>query len=189
MPAGAGSTSYLMNLARRRQQIQRSRALLGLGERGVQPVQQPLPPQKPPADVRGPQQAPAPAATPAPGGAGELTIPDATRARMLQQTEQFLASLQSGGRAMPSESRYQAAQKPTDLLTARLLEWGAEGLKPEEQFYRVAGRYPSPRELALFSARVELERLLNRPPTRNEMKMHLLRTSGLSPAHPRAVEA
>ena len=57
-----------------------------------------------------------------------------------------------------------------------------------EQFYRLAGRPPAPRELAVFSARHLLEQQLGRPPTTNELRLYLVRAGEGSPAFPRAFE-
>jgi len=181
---GAGST--LANLAARRRQVQKTREMMGMGERGVQPVQRPIPGSVP-ADRPGPT---APRAAPgAAPGAETRAVPDEARRQMVEQTREFLGGLQAGGRGVPTEARYQPQRPGTEPLIPRLQQYGAEGITPEMQFYRLAGRSPSPRELAIFQARIELERQIGRPPTRNELKQYISRPEGISPAYPRAFEA
>ena len=58
-----------------------------------------------------------------------------------------------------------------------------------EQFARIAGRMPAPRELAVFQTRQTLESQLGRPPTSTELKIALLTPEQDDNSFPRAFEA
>jgi len=111
------------------------------------------------------------------------------RGALLQKVRGMLGTAQTGGRApMPEQRQYQPTRQQTRPLVPELQRWGAETLGPEMQFYRLTGRPPSPRELAIFQSRIELERQLKRPPTRNELKMYVSNPETINQAHPRAFE-
>lgn len=58
----------------------------------------------------------------------------------------------------------------------------------DTQFYRLAGRPGSPREVAIFQTRMQLEHELGRPPTVNELKSRIAEPSIQSPSFPIAFE-
>jgi len=161
--------------------IQKTReSLFGQGERGVEPVQRPIPGRVPAEPKKG---------APAPVAGEEEGITDEQRQEMIRETMTTMAKMQAGGRPTMPQKQYEPQAPGQAPMVPRLQEWGAEKLSPEMQFYRIAGRNPSPRELAVFSSRIELERELGRVPTRSELKAYIARGVPMSPAHPRAFEA
>lgn len=113
------------------------------------------------------------------GGDMEETVRRAMPTMTQQQDGgQMLAG---GGGPMP-EAPSAPVQSPFDYLNSevaplqqRIERLGAVSVSPQEQFARLAGRNPSPRELALFNARTVLEGQLGRPPTSNELKIYVMR--------------
>jgi len=109
---------------------------------------------------------------------------------MLDQVRAFLGQVSGGQRGEPpplvEPTRPQAETAP---LMERVNALGAQGLSPNEQFYRLAGRPPSPRELTAFNSRMVLEQQLGRPPTVNELRFYLAGQQEISPAYPRAFES
>lgn len=181
MPKEGGAGSTLSNLAARRRMIQKTReSLFGQGERGVEPVQRPIPGSVPAQPKEGRRGAPA---------AGEAGVSDEARQQMIQETMTTMAQMQAGGRPAPAQQRYQPQRPEQTMLTERLPFYGAENVAAETQFYRLAGRPPSPRELAIFQSRIELERQLGRVPTLPELKMYISRGAPAGPSYPRAFEA
>lgn len=174
---GLGST--LANVAAKARQVQRTRELLNLGERGAPQPQRTVPPRAP-ADTRAPQRAPQPAAE---------GTPEDRQAALVQRTREFLGQMKTGGMApAPEEPGFRPMTEKQRPAGEALAEVGAQAVRPEIAFFRLAGRPPSPKELAIFQARIELERQLGRPPTRTEMKLYISRPEAISPAHPRAFE-
>lgn len=118
------------------------------------------------------------------------------RAAMLTQTEEFLSQQGARRRGQMPPSTNQRPIQPvsarpgaTDRLTEQVAQLGAEGRATETQFFRLAGREGTPRELSIFRGRLELERQLNRPPTESELKMWMARSSSLGPIINPVVEA
>lgn len=168
-----GSGSTLANLAKRRAQLQASRQALGLDtERGApqapnRTMPNPPPPPQAPADV-------APADNP--------NDPNA----MLAKVEAFIGQ---HGQSSQGAAPVQAPTSPveniptrptvTDTMADRIDQLGATTRTPETQFYRLSGREGTPREIAIFSARMSLERQLNRPPTESELMLYIARPTGM----------
>lgn len=88
----------------------------------------------------------------------------------------------------PFQSPFDYMSSESRPLTEQLEHLGAVSVSPQEQFARVAGRMPSPREMTVFNARMVLEQQLGRPPTSNELKMQLLRPEESDNSFPRAFE-
>lgn len=179
MGAGRGLDSTLAAIARRRRTVLATRKQLNIGaESGAPqaPVRQNPPPQTLPA--RNPPQAPSPT-----GDAQE---------RMLAQTKEFFQKVVRP-QAVPIEQgtgiENATPQVPATPLGQQVDQMGATGLSLEQQFYRLAGRLPSPREMAVFRTTLLLEDQLGRRPTANELRSVLSRPSSLPAAFPSAVEA
>lgn len=174
--------SALANLAAKRRQVKKAGQVLGLDQRGVPKPQRPGPPPKPPADQRPPQQAPT-------QPEGQLEIPPEAREQLRQRIAGFLQQMRAGGAQPVEGERVQRVDtQPTGLISQQAARLGLEGLSLREQFRRLAGRPPSPRELNMFAARMELERQLGRPPTVNELKEYISQPDRLSPSFPVAFE-
>lgn len=180
--ANTGSGSTLSNLTATRRRLNKTREMLGLSERGIQKPQT-APPPRAPADTRPPQEVAQP---------GE-EIPPEMREQMLSAAGEFLGQMQAGGQGVPGQGRppvTPVSSAPTGPVSIedRIRQLGAERLPVEQQFYRVSGRSPSPREREIFNARLTLERQLGRPPTKQEMKQYIIRPGEVSPAYPVAFE-
>lgn len=176
------SGSTLENLAISRAKLDRSRKLLGLGERGVSQPQQ-GPPAVVPADQRGPQTA-----------ALELPdVPPEVRERMLSQSQDFFNQAQAGSEApIPSsdpELVAPPAAEEVPLLTEEIRRLRSENDSPSTQFARLAGRPGSPREVSMLQTRLMLENQLGRPPTQNEVKNAIANPESISPSFPVAFES
>lgn len=181
MRGGGGGGSTLANLARRRQQLQQSRKALGMDvERGApqaptrtQP--QPVPPPQAPAQPTQPQ-----------GGND--------RAAMVAQVQQFIQQRRGqrrGEAAQPQRRPVEGISTragPDVRLTERIDQLGAAKRPVETQFYRLAGREGTPREIAIFRGRLELERQLKRPPTETELRNWMTRPASLGAVVNPAVE-
>ena len=181
------SGSVIGNIAAQRKRVQRARQLLGLSDKGI-PKPQQGPPPKAPKDPRPPQTVPE---APAPE---QFQSPEAEQARqeMLKKVQAFLQQVQTGGAAPVQESPIQPVN--TEAAAAQpILPQLEQFSRPHEplslQFARIAGRSPTPRELAVFSARIELERQLGRPPTASELKQYIMRPEAASPSFPVAFES
>ena len=74
------------------------------------------------------------------------------------------------------------------MVSERVEQLGAGQRPIETQFYRLAGRMGGPRELALLSARLELERQLGRVPTEREMRTYIARPEAIGPVFSPAAE-
>ena len=176
---GGGGGSTLSNLTQRSRQLQQTRKDLGMDvERGApqaptrtQP--QPVPPPQQPAQPR------------AVGG---------NRAAMLQRVGEFITQQRARGQQAtprPQErpvERVSARPGPTDRLGERIERLGAAERPIETQFFRLAGREGTPREIAIFRARLELERQLNRPPTELEFLGWMARPASLGTLAQSAIE-
>ncbi len=173
---GGGST--LASMASRRRQLQAARKNLGMAtERGAPQA----PTRTQPQPVPPPQQP----AQPARGG---------NRAAMLQQIGEFVTQQRSrrqGAAPRPQErpvQRVSTRPSPADRLGERIDQLGATARPIETQFFRLAGREGTPREIALFRARLELERQLHRPPTERELRGFMARPASLGPQIQSAIE-
>lgn len=176
---GGGGGSTLSNLTQRARQLQQTRKALGLDvERGApqaptrtQP--QPVPPPQQPAQPR------------RVGG---------NRAAMLQQVQDFITQQRARGQGAaprPQErpvERLSTRPGPEDRLEERIERLGVARRPIETQFYRLAGREGTPREIAIFRARLELERQLKRPPTERELRMWMARPASLGTLLQSAIE-
>jgi hypothetical protein len=120
---------------------------------------------------------------------------DANRDSMLAAIKERMGGGQDGtapGEA-PTAAPSQTMQTPdsylkpeTEPLAGRLANAGATSASPSEQFARLAGRLPSPRELAVFQGRALLEGNLGRPPTPTELKLYMMRDDDEDSSFPRA---
>ena len=180
--------SVLSNLSNRRRALLASRKQLsGSADRGAPQAPTRTQPQPPPLSPQQPQTAPTNGQQPAGG-----EVP--TDEEALEQVGEFLqnTSAQTQGRNVTPRRTIEGvnsrpgAEGP--LIGERVKQLGAANRPPETQFFRIAGREPSPRELALFNARLMLERQLKRPPTVNEMRTFIARGSAIAPLFSPAVE-
>ena len=181
--------SHLAQLAARRKRLDQARVALNMGgQGGVGDV-------RPQANVRAPAptpQAPAAAEPPQTPQARQQTTATGAevnpqRDQMRQQAEEFLNRARAaqtssggpGGEIAPEPSTLASAPPsvPTPL-SGQLAAVNAQQLSPIAQFMRVAGRPPSGRELYVFNAVRSLEQQLGRPPTRNEVLLHVTAPGG-----------
>lgn len=190
-PGGTGST--LGNITAKAEQLRKIRTRLGMDQTGrTQTNLQPAAPTNPAAgkgpdfDVEGAIQ----------------TAAGSNRGRLLDMIKRSMPALgqqEPGGQtlagpteAAPSpkvQSPFDHLQPETRPLVERLQEIGAASVSPVEQFARIAGRMPSPRELTIFNARFTLEGQLGRPPTPTELKLYIMRPEEQDSAFPSAFEA
>lgn len=180
--------STIANLASRRAALQGTRKrLTGGADRGAPQAPTRAQPQPPPLSPQQPQTAPTDGQQPAGG-----EIP--TDEQALEQVGEFLqttgAQAQNRNvtprRTVEGVNARPGAEGP--LIGERIKQLGAANRPPETQFFRIAGREPSPRELAIFNSRLMLERQLKRPPTVNEMRTFIARGSAIAPLFSPAVE-
>lgn len=131
-----------------------------------------------------PPQAPA---QPSEGGGGD-------RNAMLQQAADFIEGQRARGQGAAPRPQQRPVQRvstrpgPATSLTEKVGQLGAAERPLETQFFRLAGREGTPRELSIFRGRLELERQLNRAPTETEFRMWLMRPSSLGPLINPAIE-
>ncbi len=184
--------STLGNLAARRAALQANRKrLTGGADRGAPQAPTRAQPQPPPLSPQQPQTAPTDG-QPAGGQPADGEIP--TDEQALEQVGEFLqttgAQAQNRNvtprRTVEGVNARPGAEGP--LIGERIKQLGVANRPPETQFFRIAGREPSPRELALFNSRLMLERQLKRPPTVNEMRTFIARGSAIAPLFSPAVE-
>lgn len=174
---GGGGGSTLSSMTSRRRQLQQTRKDLSMDvERGgpqaptrTQP--QPVPPPQAPAQ-------------PSDGG----------RDGMLKKSADFIEGQRAQRQGAVPRTQQPAVQRvsvrpgPTTRLTERIDQLGAAERPLETQFFRLAGREGTPRELSIFRGRLELERQLNRPPTEKELMGWMMRPGSLGPLVNPAVE-
>lgn len=182
--SGRGIDSHMAAVAKRRATVQATRKRLNIGqENGVAAtnVRGRTPPVSNPDTAKNP---PAPTQTPEQAQADQQT-------RMRQQTSEFFQKV-ARPNAVPVPDQGQVDARPPQpsaaSLTQQIETAQAGGMSSEQQFYRISGRLPSPREMAVFQTALMLERQLGRKPTRNELKATLTRPDLVSPAFPAAVE-
>ena len=181
-------SSTVGNAASRRAALAaQRRSLTGGANRGAPQAPTRTQPQSPPLAPQQPETAPQ-QGDQAVGG----DVP--TDEEALEQAAQFLqergAQAQGQG-AAPRRSIEGVDTRPGvegPLLDERIRKLGAANRPPETQFFRIAGREPTPRELALFNSRMTLERQLKRPPTADEMRLFIARASSIAPLFSPAVE-
>ena len=179
--------SVLSNLANRRRALVASKKqLTGGADRGAPQAPTRAQPQPPPPSPQQPQTAPVDGQ---PAG-GEIPTDEQAleqAAELLQDTGAQAQNRQSSPRrTIEGVNARPGSEGP--LIGERIKQLGAANRPPETQFFRIAGREPSPRELALFNARLMLERQLKRPPTVNEMRTFIARGSAIAPLFSPAVE-
>jgi hypothetical protein len=114
---------------------------------------------------------------------------------MLQQIRDFTTQQQARAQgAAPRQQEERPVQRvstrpgPADRLGERIDELGAADRPIETQFFRLAGREGTPREISIFRARLELERQLNRPPTERELRGWMMRPASLGTLVQSAIE-
>ncbi len=196
MPSPNATGSTLANLSQRSDQLKRIRLRLGMegASRGVpqgnvQAAQPTNPENQPNMDV---------------DSAIEQAFSGDRRAQMLERIRQAMPGIQAtqgdtGGQMVAGAGQppapaptvtnpLETLQPETRPLKERLQDQGAISVSPLEQFARLAGRMPSPRELAVFQARLTLEGQLGRVPTATELKMYLMRPEQEDGSFPRAFE-
>ena len=175
---GGGST--LQNLASRKAALDRTRQSLNKDtERGG--------PQAPTRTNPSPPPVPAQATgDPAQGGSD--------RTALLKQAGEFLnktGAQQRGQEPRPNEPAVQLeTTRPGagDTLVDRVKSLGAEKRPVETQFFRLAGREGTPRELSVFRQRLEIERQLGRVPTETELLMHMAKPRNFPALTQQAIE-
>jgi hypothetical protein len=174
---GAGG-STLANMGARRRQLQAARKNLSMdAERGA--------PQAPTRTQPQPAPPPQQPAQPSRGG---------NRAAMVQQIQEFVTQQRARGQGAAPRPQERPVQRvstrpgPADRLGERVEQLGAAGRPIETQFFRLAGREGTPREISLFRSRLELERQLNRPPTERELRMWMARPASLGTLVQSAIE-
>ncbi len=186
--------SVLGNLASRRAALQAQRKrLTGGADRGAPQAPTRTQPQPPPPAPPEPGGQPAGQAGRQPAGQPEGgDVP--TDEEVLEQARELLQSTgaqaqnqqQAPRRTLEGVNLRPGAEGP--MVSERIKQLGAVNRPPETQFFRIAGREPSPRELALFSVRLMLEKQLKRPPTANEMRTFIAKGSAIAPLFSPAVE-
>lgn len=101
---------------------------------------------------------------------------------MLAKAKAFLDQQKNpGAQPVPEEGIQNLTPAPdAEMTTSRITALGAAGVSPEQQFYRLNGRMPSPREMVVHRQMLLLEQQLNRKPTANELRTSLMRPASLS---------
>jgi hypothetical protein len=95
---------------------------------------------------------------------------------LMQAAAAMLERVRSGGTqsaAPPEQPLFTPASTGQRPVGEALNEVLGETATPQIQFFRLAGRPASPRELSIFNARIELERQLGRVPTLQELKGYI----------------
>ena len=179
MPSNNVSSSTIANLAARRQQVQRARNAIGLSSGGApnggMRSGKPINPNEEPASPTPAAPAEQVPQTVAPDALHPDNVPEMnTHEDRLKFTQKMLDAAKSGGRMItpaPKVNETPASTAPQVLDQIDAL--GAAKMSPVMQFMRIAGRSPSGRELAMYSATVELARQLGRNPTSNELLQYM----------------
>ncbi len=190
------SSSPLSNLMQRRQQVQRTRDILGLSGGGApqgnlragKPINSNEPgsptPDQPAQTVPSPASTPSPtgpASTPA-GAAGmnpdEIQPPQTPEDRT-KLVEQFLDLAKTHGKpVVPAPAIAEPPPSTAPALADQIAAQGAENMSPEMQFIRIAGRTPSGRDMAMFYATSALAQQLGRNPTPTELLQYMTQQGG-----------
>lgn len=172
--SGRGNEGQLAQVARRRAQAQATSKKLNINtERGG--PQAPVRQNQPPGQI--------PAAEPDAQGASP-------QEKMLAATKQFLQKAKRPG-AEPvdqPQARVTVPAKDDGMITDKARRLGIGGLSADQQFYRLSGRRPTPRDLAVFRTVQLLEGQLGRKPTSTELRVALSRPTLLGISAPAAVE-
>ncbi len=178
MRGGGGGGSTLANIDQRRRRLQQTRKNLGMdAERGA--------PQAPTRTQ--PQPVPPPQAPAQPQGGNDRAAMTATIEQFIQQRK----GQRRGETPQPQQRPVEGVSTragPDVRLTERIDQLGAAQRPVETQFYRLAGREGTPREIAIFRGRLELERQLKRPPTETELRLWMARPASLGAPVTSAVE-
>lgn len=176
---GGGST--LQNLASRKAALNRTRQALNKDtERGG-----------PQAPTR---TNPSPPPVPAQATGEPQQQPGNDRVALLQQAGEFLQVQGARSRGQEPRTAEPSVQLETtrpganDTLVDRVKSLGAESRPVETQFFRLAGREGTPRELSVFRQRLEIERQLGRVPTETELLMHMARPRNFPALTQQAIE-
>lgn len=172
--SGRGVEGQLAQVARRRAAAQATSKKLNIGaERGAPqaPVRQNQPPGQIPAaepDAQGPS----------------------SQEQMLAATKQFFQKAQRPGAAPVEQPAARVTTPPQDegMVTDKAERLGMQGASASQQFYRLSGRLPTPRDLAVFRTVQLLEEQLGRKPTSTELRVALVRPTLLGVSAPAAVE-
>lgn len=181
--------SHVATLTRRRAALRNSQQMLSLGgDRGAPQAPTRTIPSPPPMPVpsRDAQNLPPPTVTPADAAvnAARASTPAGGDARqaMLEKAKAFLNEQRNpGAQPIPENGIDTQVPGPDNLpLSGQINALGGAGISPEQQFYRLAGRMPSGRELAAMRTTVMLEQQLNRRPTANELRAAIMRPASLS---------
>ncbi len=183
-PGGGGS--HLAALAARRASLEKARSRLAIsdtgGAAGARPqanVKAVAPPPKAPATPT----APAPSGVPAPAPGGDGTTRDPA---MLQQAQNFIEQYRAQGKEVTPAPTGVVTPPPSlsPSLSDQVRSVGAIGMSPYAQAMRIYGRPPGAREMVIFTAVQALEAQLGRPPTRNEVLMHITAPGGSNTTGP-----
>ena len=185
-PGGAGS--HLAALAARRASLQKARERLSLSNTGG------VADARPQANVQAvapPPKAPAQPPISTPNGVPSAPTNDGTTRdpAMLAQAQGFLEQYKAQGKevapAQPGVMTPPPSVSPS--LSDQVRSVGAIGMSPYAQAMRIYGRPPGAREMVIFTAVQALEAQLGRPPTRNEVLMHITAPGGSNTSGPEPV--
>ncbi len=172
--SGRGQEGQLGQVARRRAQAQKTRKTLNIGaERGAPQasVRQNQPPgQVPAAEPQGPSP----------------------QEKMAAATAQFFQKAQRPGATPVDQPKARVTTPKPDesMVTDKAERLGIDGSSPNRQFYQLSGRFPTPRDSAVFRTVQLLEQQLRRKPTATELRVALSRPTllGTGVSAPAAVE-
>lgn len=172
--SGRGLDGQMAHAARRRAAAIKTKKTLNIDqERGAPqaPVRQNQPPGQVPAAEEGAQG-------------------PTQQESMMAATKQFFQKARRPG-ATPVEqppARVSAPKPDESMVTDKAERLGMNGASPQQQFYRLSGRMPTPRDMAVFRTVLLLEQQLGRKPTSTELRAALTKPALLGVAAPAAVE-
>ncbi len=171
---GRGGDSQLASAGRRRAAAQATAKKLNIGQNEGAP-QAPVRQNQPPGQIP----------------AAEAQQGQDPQVQMRAAAEQFLQKAQRPGADPVSEPQARVTTPPRDerMVTDEAERLGMQGASASQQFYRLAGRMPTPRDLAVFRTVKLLEGQLGRKPTSTELRVALSRPTLLGVSAPAAVEA
>ncbi len=175
--SGRGLGGQMDHAARRRAQAQATRKKLNIGQNEgapQAPVRQNQPPGQVPAAEKGEQ-----------GAQGA-----SPQEKMLAATQQFFQKAKRPGVTPVDQpqARVVTPEKDEGMITDKARRLGMGGLSADQQFYRLAGRRPTPRDIAVFQTVQLLEQQLGRKPTATELRAALASPALLGISAPAAVE-
>lgn len=170
---GQQGSSTLDQTARRRAQARKTAQTLNIEQQAQSNVRG----STPPAQVPKGEDTPADESTP--------------DERMAAATARFFQQVKRPGQVpvQGPPARVTAPRAREGMVSERAKAQGAGGFSAAQQFYRLSGRMPTPRDLAVYSEVLRLEGQLGRRPTRVELRAALARPNLIGPAAPSAVEA